>query len=132
MALVIQMSEWSRNGEGYADKTAGTAIGRVLREERKIAMAKKRSCRRTNKENIIHEKAVKMRKMTDEQLVHYVEDRVEKARSEGFNRGKSHTPEHKSVSVERLVNEIGNIKGIGTTKLADIQAILERNLRELV
>lgn len=29
-----------------------------------------------------------MRKMTDEQLVHYVEDRVEKARSEGFNSGK--------------------------------------------
>lgn len=51
-------------------------------------MGKKRSCRRTMDENIIHDKAVKMRKMTDEQLVHYVEDRVEKARSEGFNQGK--------------------------------------------
>lgn len=51
-------------------------------------MAKKRSCRRTADEDKIHEKAVKMRKMTDEQLVHYVEDRVEKARSEGFNQGK--------------------------------------------
>lgn len=30
-----------------------------------------------------------MRKKTDEQLVHYVEDRVEKARSEGFNCGKA-------------------------------------------
>lgn len=39
-------------------------------------MAKKRSCRRTADEDKIHEKAVKMRKMTDEQLVHYVEDRV--------------------------------------------------------
>lgn len=38
-------------------------------------MAKKRSCRRTADEDKIHEKAVKMRKMTDEQLVHYVEDR---------------------------------------------------------
>lgn len=45
-------------------------------------MAKKRSCERTENENRIHEKAVKMRKMTDEQLVHYVEDRLEKARSE--------------------------------------------------
>lgn len=29
-------------------------------------MAKKRSCRRTEDEDKIHEKAVKMRKMTDE------------------------------------------------------------------
>ena len=45
----------------------------------------KRNCRRTEDEVLIHEKAVKMRKMTDEQLVHYVEDRVAKADSEGFN-----------------------------------------------
>ena len=51
-------------------------------------MAKK-SYKRTMDENKIHEKAVKMRKKTDEQLVHYVEDRVEKARSEGFNEGKA-------------------------------------------
>lgn len=51
-------------------------------------MAKKRSCRRTVDENRIHDKAVKMRKMTDEQLVHYVEDRVNKAHSEGFNEGR--------------------------------------------
>lgn len=49
----------------------------------------KRSCRRTTDENLIHKKAVEMRKKTDEQLVHYVEDRVEKARSEGFNCGKA-------------------------------------------
>ena len=41
-------------------------------------MAKKRSCRRTVDEDKIYEKAVKIRKMTDEQLVHYVEDRVGK------------------------------------------------------
>lgn len=51
-------------------------------------MAKKRSCRRTVDEDRIHDKAVKMRKMTDEQLVHYVEDRVSKSRSEGFNEGR--------------------------------------------
>lgn len=52
----------------------------------------KRSCRRTTDENLIHKKAVEMRKKTDEQLVHYVEDRVEKARSEGFNCGKASVP----------------------------------------
>lgn len=88
-----QMVKWNRNKEGYADSTAGIAIQRISRDERKVAMAKKRSCRRTTDENIIHEKAVKMRKMTDEQLVHYVEDRVAKAWSEGFNRGRAQTAE---------------------------------------
>ena len=49
----------------------------------------KRNCRRTEDEVRIHEKAVKMRKMTDEQLVHYVEDQVEKARSEDLTTERS-------------------------------------------
>lgn len=122
------MAKWNRNGEGYADSTAGIAIQRVSREERKIAMGKKRSCRRTTDESIIHEKAVKMRKMTDEQLVHYVEDRVEKARSEGFNRGKAQVSKYKSISIEKIINEIGNVRGIGVAKLEGIQAILEKYL----
>lgn len=91
-------------------------------------MAKKRNCRRTTDENIIHDKAVKMRKMTDEQLVHYVEDRVAKARSEGFHQGKLQAPAHKPVSIEKIVEEIGNVKGIGTAKLVDIKTILGRYL----
>lgn len=116
------------NGEGYADRTAGIAIEKVSKEERKIAMAKKRSCRRTVDENIIHEKAVKMRKMTDVQLVHYVENRVEKARSEGINQGRAQVPEYKPANVEKIINEIGNVRGIGAAKLADIQEILEKHL----
>lgn len=77
-------------------------------------MGKTRSCRRTEDENKIHDKAVKMRKMTDEQLVHYVEDRVEKARSEGFNQGKKAAP------------AIDTIKGIGVVKLQEIKGILEQ------
>ena len=91
-------------------------------------MAKKRSCRRTTDENILHDKAVKMRKMTDEQLVHYVEDRVEKARSEGFNRGKAQAPKQEPVNIEEILGEIGNVRGIGASKLADIRAILEKSL----
>lgn len=88
-------------------------------------MAKKRNCRRTEDENKIHEKAVKMRKMTDEQLVHYVEDRIEKARSEGYNQGKGRN-HHPNVS--DIIEEIGVIKGIGAAKLADIKVVLERFL----
>lgn len=36
-----------------------------------------------------NEKADKMRAMSDNDLVAYVENRVEKAQSEGFNQGKS-------------------------------------------
>ena len=38
-----------------------------------------------------NEKADKMRAISDNDLVAYVENRVEKARSEGFNQGKSLT-----------------------------------------
>lgn len=80
-------------------------------------MAKKRSCRRTADEDKIHEKAVKMRKMTDEQLVHYVEDRVEKARSEGFNQGKKSSG---GADINKFLKEISSIKGIGDATICKI------------
>lgn len=119
---------WNHNGERYTDRTASEAIQHVSREERKNAMAKRRSCRRTTDENVIHEKAVKMRKMTDEQLVHYVEDRIDKAHSEGYNRGKSEAPKPKVFKIGAIINAIGEVKGIGATKLQDIRAILEKHL----
>jgi hypothetical protein len=42
-----------------------------------------------NNQDKTKKKAEKLRALTDEQLVAYVEDRVEKARSEGFNQGIS-------------------------------------------
>ena len=128
MAMVMQMAEWGRNIEGYADWTASIAIDRASREERMAAMAKKRSWRRTTDENIIHDKAVKMRKMTDEQLVHYVEDRVEKARSEGFNRRKEQKKEVLQLSAVEFVEEIGRIKGIGTATMSKIRELLDKRL----
>lgn len=86
-------------------------------------MAKKRSCRRTADENKIHDLAVRWRKMTDEQLVHYVEDRVAKAESEGYNRGKKETPAGKSV--EEFIAEIGNIKGVGVATVNKIREHFE-------
>lgn len=88
-------------------------------------MGKTRSCRRTDDENKIHDKAVKMRKMTDEQLVHYVEDRVEKARSEGFNQGKKTAP---AIDTEKILEKVGTIKGIGAVKLQEIRTILDKHI----
>lgn len=73
----------------------------------------KRNCRRTEDEVRIHEKAVKMRKMTDEQLVHYVEDRVEKARSEGFNKGKRSACSEKGMKEFLTELQTSKIPGIG-------------------
>lgn len=56
-------------------------------------MAKKRSCRGTVNEDKVHEKAVKIRKMTDEQLVQYVNDRVEKPGVRDLIRERNRLPE---------------------------------------
>lgn len=77
----------------------------------------KRNCRRTEDEVRIHEKAVKMRKMTDEQLVHYVEDRVEKARSEGFNSGRKLVGNRKNTKEFLAELQISKIPGIGAVTI---------------
>lgn len=124
----MNKNHWNHNGEGYTDRTASIAIQHILKEERKNAMAKRRSCRRTTDETIIHEKAVKMRRMTDEQLVHYVEDRVEKARSEGYHQGKKTVKPVPKINIKDIVEEISGIKGIGASKLKNIKEILEIRL----
>lgn len=94
-------------------------------------MGKKRNCRRTTDENMIHEKAVKMLKMTDSQLVHYVEDRVEKARSEGFNRGKEVKAETLQFTITDFAEEIGKIKGIGMVTMGKIRELTDKRLEGL-
>jgi len=92
-------------------------------------MAKRRSCRRTANQDAIHEKAVKMRKMTDEQLVHYVEDRVRKAESEGYNKGRedaqSVTVNEKGV--KRFLEEFEGVPGIGKATYLKLVKYAEEN-----
>jgi len=74
----------------------------------------KRSCRRTEDAKKIHEKAVRMRKMTDEQLVHYVEDRIAKAESEGYNRIKKETSvDLENSTVKYFLDEFRQVPGVG-------------------
>lgn len=117
------------NGEGYIDKTAGAAISNAVRRNRKgdKTVSKKRSCRRTQSENKIHEKAVKMRKMTDEQLVHYVEERVLSARNEGFNQGRKSMAE-RAVNITEIIDELSNVRGIGAVKMKQIRIVLENRI----
>lgn len=89
----------------------------------------KRSCRRSADENKIHDKAVKIRKMTDEQLVRYVEDRVEKARSEGFNKGKEKASGQKEKGAKEFIAhlQLARIPGIGDATLNKILKVAEDN-----
>lgn len=72
----------------------------------------KRSCRRTEDRKKIHEKAVKMRKMTDEQLVHYVEDRIAKAESEGYNKTKKDA-DLRNSTVKYFLDGFRQVPGVG-------------------
>lgn len=87
----------------------------------------KRNCRRTEDEILIHEKAVKMRKMTDEQPVHYVEDRVAKADSEGFNRGKA--SDGKGTGVKEFIDYIKSAKipGVGAVTISKLIKVADEN-----
>jgi len=89
----------------------------------------KRSCRRSADENKIHDKAVKIRKMTDEQLVRYVEDRVEKARSEGFNKGKAKESGQKGKGAKEFIAhlQLAKIPGIGAATINKILKVAEDN-----
>ena len=78
-------------------------------------MAKKRSCRRTVDEDRIHERAVKMRKMTDEQLVKLLED----AGSEGYSRGMKVGTEQAEAKLKQIA-EAAAAKPYGKTTEAFI------------
>ena len=53
----------------------------------------------------VKEKAAKMRDMTDEELVSYVENRVKKAYSEGFNKGRKLVEGRKDNETNRRNSE---------------------------
>ncbi len=81
----------------------------------------KRNCRRTDDESRIHERAVKIRKMTDKQLVEYM-DSINKPKAV---QGKSEASE---AIIDKIMDDIGAIRGGGITKLHYIRQILETRL----
>ena len=54
---------------GGEDAVSVSLYGGAGKERRKVTMSKKRNCRRTPEEQAIHDEAVRLRKMTDQQLV---------------------------------------------------------------
>ena len=81
-------------------------------------MAKRRSCRRTAQEDRNHERAVKLRKMTDEQLCQYIDREVEAAYQRGCNKsGKVVAEGHATVSDFLTAISSKKIPGIGAVTI---------------
>ncbi len=55
--------------------------------------------------------------MTDEKLVQHIEDMTEKARSEGFERGKKHN----KFNMAEFIEGIGKLHGIGEKAMEKIR-----------
>ena len=89
-------------------------------------MAKKRNCRRTPEEVSIHEEAVKLRKMTDVQL-------VEKIRSASAAASKLSTAFQQQASSAKSVSEFleafanANIPGVGKITLKKMNTFAKDN-----
>lgn len=82
---------------------------------------KKRSCRRTEKESELHDRAVKIRKMTDEQLCEYVDRKEQEAAESAYKRGLKEAEKSKDAvgSVKDFLEEIqkSKIPGVGTVTI---------------
>lgn len=75
----------------------------------------KRKCRMSKSEMECHERAVKLRKMTDEQLCQFVDKKVDEAYSLGLKNGRANEIITGSAkSVEHFLDNL-NIPGIGRT-----------------
>jgi len=80
-------------------------------------MAKRRSCRRTAEEEMLHDRAVRIRKMTDEQLCRYLDEESQKAFERGMEHGKKSAPVKKSVGEFIAALQISKIPGIGAVTI---------------
>ncbi len=95
-------------------------------------MGKKRACRRTEEENAIHERAVKLRKMTDDQLHQYIEKEraqcIEDAYKDGYEAGRQTSGSDGKTVVEYLktLQEAG-ISGIGAVTLNKLLKVAKEN-----
>lgn len=75
----------------------------------------KRKCRMTSAELEMHDRAVKLRKMTDEQLCQFVDREVDEAYTLGFKNGRANeVVTRPAKSVEHFLDNL-NIPGVGPT-----------------
>ena len=87
---------------------------------------KKRNCRRSDRERIIHEKAVALRKMTDEQLVNALEEQHVKGYDTGYKNGIADSNYNdNALSPQKIIERLSTIKGFGESTIAKIRMVLQ-------
>lgn len=93
-------------------------------------MTKRRSCRRSAEENQWHEQAVKIRKMTDAQIIRFIEGESQQKYDEGYREGllkgrQGKTKETKTI--EEFLKKASGMKGIGEVTIRKMRRIAEEN-----
>ena len=90
---------------------------------------KKRNCRRTREEKEIHDKATRIRKMTDEQMVRYISLENQNSYDEGYRSGlmKGREGSKSSKSVLMFLDDVERLKGIGAVTLQKLRKAAETN-----
>lgn len=93
----------------------------------------RRKCRLSPEELNIHEKAVKLRKMTDNQLVEYVSAEKAAAYDDGEFAGKKEIMKHQrptdqiigGTGVKSFLDEIQSVSGVGAVTLKKLHNLAE-------
>jgi hypothetical protein len=98
---------------------------------------KKRKCRMTDGERLTHEQAIKIRKMTDQQIDRYLNDLQTKAYEDGMERGEKEAGTTKSVNQDPRENAVagfishldalsGTGNGIGKSTVYKLRKVAEK------
>lgn len=82
---------------------------------------KKRSCRRTEEEKSIHEQAVRIRKMTDDQLVSHLAQEKKTNYDNGYRDGLLKGREGSKDVLKTFLDDIVNLNGIGAVTAQKLQ-----------
>ena len=91
---------------------------------------KKRSCRRTKAEDRAHDEAVRIRKMTDEQLLGHIRDKENAGYLRGYQKAKEElTPAENEMTAGEFLRKLSSeqIPGIGTITLNKLWRFADSN-----
>ena len=89
---------------------------------------KKRSCRRSKEEKAIHDEAIKIRKMTDDQLVRHISQEKESNYNAGYRDGLLKGREgSRARAVTSFLDEVENMKGVGAVTVQKLRKAAKAN-----
>jgi hypothetical protein len=105
-------------------------------EGKEKIMGKKRNCRMTDEEKKMHERAIKLRKMTDAQLCEFVERTYGRGMEEGAKLAETDTPKEPEkvvdgaacvkAFIEYLTGRVGTGNRIGNGTILQLNRELEK------